>query len=192
MKLFFNSNKQKLTTRKPRECRSFVFTDKDIREYDYDISAGTYSDKICRGLKISVSRNGNHTFFYQNQKHSKVIGSIYNISVDKAREICNNINENEEEFNTEYDNIKINLYGYFQKYGPFPHHQLYLDALLEPEEEDPQKKIIALNKQVDTLVTLNDHYLAENEYLRNTLAQIRAIIADVDKKDEDDDDDNVA
>ena len=184
MKLFFNNNKEKLTTRKPKEDRTFIFSDKAVREYDYDVDAGTYSDRICKGLKISVSRNGNHSFFYSGPEHSKVIGSIYNISVDKAREICKNIKENEDEFNAEFDTIKLNLYGYFQKFGPYPHNLIIEDVT----EETIEEQIETLKKQVDILTTLNDRYLAENERLKNKLAQIH-ILADIE---EDEDDDNVA
>ena len=121
MKLFFNSNKGKLTTRKPRGSRSFAFTDKDVREMNYDPEARSYSDKLCPGLRIIVSPCGNHAYIYKNPQGSKVIGDIYSIDVKQAREIVNNIKENMPEFLSEYKSIKMNLFGYFQKYGPYPH-----------------------------------------------------------------------
>lgn len=184
MKIFFNSNKEKLTTRKPKEDRSFIFSDKNVREYDYDVDAGTYSDKICKGLKISVSRNGNHSFFYNGPEHSKVIGSIYNTSVDKAREICKNIKEHEDEFNAEFDTIKLNLYGYFQKFGPYPHNVVIEDVT----EESMEKQIETLKKQIETLTALNNHLYAENDWLWKLMNKIRELVPNK----EEDANDNVA
>lgn len=185
MKLFFNSNKEKLTIRKPKEDRSFIFTDKSVREYDYAMDARTYSDKICKGLKLSASCNGNHNFFYCGSQHLKVIGSIYNIGVDKAREICNNIKEHEDEFNAEFDNIKLNLYGYFQKYGPYPHKKI--ETVTEDTEEDVQEQIKSLQKQVETLTALNNHLYAENDWLWKLMDKIRESVPER-KENEDDND----
>lgn len=164
LKMF--SNGKKLTKRKPKESRSFIFTDKDVREYDYDLNAFTYSDKLYKGLRVSVSKYGNHSFIYQNCEHTKVIGSIYNISVDKAREIAKNLREYKDEYNADFDKITMSLYAWFQKYGPYPH------KLEEPETVDDTEE---LRKQIETLTTFNDRLHEENENLKNKLSKIRVI-----------------
>lgn len=73
--MFFNG--KKVVDTKPKECRKFIFTDESVRNYDYDSDAKSYTDSLCKGLRISISPKGNHSYFYQGDKHAKTIGSIY-------------------------------------------------------------------------------------------------------------------
>lgn len=151
--MFFNG--KKLTQRKPKESRSFMFTDKDVREYEYDLDATTYSDKGCRGLRISVSQNGNHNFIFQDLKVCKTIGSIYSVSVKQAREIVQNIKDNYPEFLEERPNINLNLFAYFQKYGNYPHKHEGTKVILSDENSSLKKKIKILQEEIDRLQDVN-------------------------------------
>ena len=174
MKLFFNEKKEKVTEHKPNEKRSFAFTDKEVRNLPCDLKVA-YSDTLCPGLRVMVSHCGNHSYIYKAAEGSKVIGSIYSISLKQAREIVNNIRENRDEYLSEFKNIKMHLFGYFQKFGPYPHEKLD-KADIEDDQKGLKDYIETLRAENDKLVERNIKLNEENEYLTNMLTRIRDII----------------
>lgn len=152
--MFFNG--KKLTQRKPKESRSFMFTDKEVRNHEYDLSATTYSDKGCKSLRISISRNGNHNFVFQDSKVCKSIGSIYTVSVKQARDIVSNIKNNYPEFLEERSEIKLNLFNYFQKFGEFPHKHQGTSVILSDENTSLKEKIRELEEELHRLEKENE------------------------------------
>lgn len=161
--MFFNKRKN--------ECRTFVFTDKDIRSGNFDSKeCGTYSDKLCKGLRLSVSEYGNHSYMYQTTHQgkciSKVIGNIFGVTIKEARDIVNNIRENKAEFIEELPNIKLSLSAYFSKYGKFPHKVAGTETILSDENSSLKQKIKDLEKEIDGLRDMNVKLVARLDTVR--------------------------
>lgn len=148
MKMFFNG--KKITKRKSRQSRKFVFSDKQCREMEYD-DARYWSDSLCKGLRIVLSKFNNHTYQFQFEGGSKVIGSVFAVSVKDAREIINNIRQNMDEFMEELPNIKMPLAGYFKKYGMFPHKPQGTAVIISDENASLKQKIKDLEKEIENL-----------------------------------------
>lgn len=163
--MFFNG--KKLTTRKPNEKRSFVFTDKEVRSLPTDLKVA-YSDEHCPGLRVMASSCGNHSYIYKAAEGSKVIGNIYSISLKQAREIVNNIKENRDEYLSECKSIKMNLFGYFQKFGPYPHKKL--------ERTDVEDNTKELKNLVEQLRLSNHALEEENKRLNDMVTRITDIV----------------
>lgn len=153
--------------------RKFVFTDKECRELQFDdrVKNTTYTDSLCRCLRIMVSKYGNHSYMYQKFKGSKVIGNVFAVTVKEAREIVKNIEENYDEYIQVAPTIKMPLSAYFKKYGAFPHkevEEVHSDSY-EARIESMQQDIDILTKQIKVL---ND----ENDILTQKLINIREIV----------------
>lgn len=170
--MFFN--KGKITERKSRESRSFEFTDKACREYDAsnDYEGATCSDKLCKNLRMYVSRQGNHTFFFQDMQASRTIGSVYMVTVKEAREIVNNIRENKEEFYKEVPTITIPLAAYIRKYGKYPHKPQGTDVIISDENLSLKQKIKDLQVEIDSLQKQVEDLQEKNISLSSRLSTI--------------------
>lgn len=151
--MFFNSNKGKLTTRKPKESRKFEFTDNFCRKYEMeDWRDGTIlTDSLCKNLTMYISQYGNHTYNFTSSKGSRVIGSVHTVTVKEARDIVHNIQENLDEFLQELPTIKTPLVFYFRKYGMFPHTPHSTEVIISDENASLKKKIKDLEKEIERL-----------------------------------------
>lgn len=174
--MFFNRNK--ITERSPKAKCSFEFTDKFCRNVDPADYEGnkTLSDKLCKNLRLTISHVGNHSYSYQSEKISKVIGNVYQISIKDARRIAQNLNENKEEFLKDSPNIKLPLYAYFQKFGEYPHQPKGTEVIISNENaslKDKIKKLQAENESLSSLVkTLKD----VNTQLVSRMDSIRKLV----------------
>lgn len=177
--MFFNG--KKITQRAPNAKRSFEFTDKFCRNFDAgDEEIKSLSDKLCKNLRMSVSKNGNHSFMYQNVGTSRVIGSVYQMTVKEAREIVNNINQNRDEFMREAPNIKIPLVAYFQKYGKFPHQPNGTEVVISNENASLKEKIKDLQVEVEKLQSQVQILIQDNRKYHSRLLTIKNVVGEID------------
>lgn len=180
--MFFNG--KKITQRAPNAKRSFEFTDKFCRNFDAgDEEIKTLSDKLCKNLRMSVSKSGNHSFMYQGMTASKVIGSVYQMTVKEAREIVNNINQNRDEFMREFPNIKLPLVAYFQKYGKFPHKPNGTEVVISNENASLKEKIKDLQAENESLKAEIQTLSEENRKYYSRLITIKKVVGGVYEED---------
>lgn len=174
--MFFNKGKS--TNRAPKTSCAYEFTDKfcrNLNSADYEGNK-TLSDKLCKNLRVTISHTGNHSYAYQAEKKSKVIGSVYQISIKDARAIAQNINENKEEFIREVPNIKIPLYAYFQKFGKFPHKPKGTEVIISNENVSLKEKIKNLQTENAVLLSQVNELKGTNELLQKKLKSIEDIV----------------
>lgn len=135
---------------------------------------------------MSVSKSGNHSFMYQGTIASKVIGSVYQMTVKEAREIVNNINQNRDEFMREFPNIKLPLVAYFQKYGKFPHKPNGTEVVISNENASLKEKIKDLQAENESLKAEIQKLSEENRKYHNRLITIKKVVGEAyDDTDED-------
>jgi hypothetical protein len=174
--MFFN--KKKITERAPRGNCSFEFTDKfcrNIKPEDYEGSK-TLSDKLCKNLRLSISSIGNHSYSYQSEKISKVIGSVYQISIKDARKIAQNLNENKDEFLKAAKSIKLSMYAYFQKFGAYPHKPKGTEVIISDENVSLKEKIKELQAENENLLSLVKTLKEVNTQLVSRMDSIRKLV----------------
>lgn len=174
--MFFNRNK--ITERTPKAKCSFEFTDKfcrNINPEDYEGSK-TLSDKLCKNLRLTISHIGNHSYSYQSEQISKVIGSVYQISIKDARKIAQNLNENKEEFKKEYKSIKLSMYAYFQKFGMYPHKPKGTEVIISDENVSLKEKIKKLQAENESLSSLVKTLKEVNTQLVSRMDSIRKLV----------------
>jgi hypothetical protein len=174
--MFFNKNK--ITERTPKGKCSYEFTDKFCRNIDAEDYEGskTLSDKLCKNLRLTISHVGNHSYSYQSEKISKVIGSVYQISIKDARRIAQNLNENKEEFLKDAPNIKLSMYAYFQKFGEYPHHPKGTEVVISKENSSLKEKIKELQTENAVLLSQVNELKGTNELLQKKLKSIEDIL----------------
>lgn len=174
--MFFNRNK--ITEHTPKGKCSYEFTDKFCRNIDpadYEGSK-TLSDKLCKNLRLTISHVGNHSYSYQSEKISKVIGSVYQISIKDARRIAQNLNENKEEFLKDAPNIKLSMYAYFQKFGEYPHQPKGTEVVISKENSSLKEKIKELQTENAVLLSQVNELKGTNELLQKKLKSIEDIL----------------
>lgn len=139
---------------------SFMFTNKDVRELtkkdDYRI-VDIYYDDGCPNLILQISRT-EKSFVYRYANNTKRIGNVYQVSVEEARKIVRNINDNKEEFMSLNIPKRYTIFDDFQKNGYLPRKKNEgLDeikgtaTILSSENISLKKKIKELEEQVATL-----------------------------------------
>ena len=177
--MFFNRNK--ITERTPNAKCSFEFTDnfcRNINPEDYEGSKAL-SDKLCKNLRLTISQTGNHSYSYQSEKISKVIGSVYQISIKDARKIAQNLNENKEEFRKEAKSIKLSMYAYFQKFGMYPHKPKGTEVIISDENVSLKEKIKELQAENESLKAEIQKLSEENRKYQSRLITIKKVVGEV-------------
>lgn len=149
--------------------RKFAFTEKSVKEICEGESDISYTDTICKGLKlISGSRgNGGYHFQYFNPETGsmsmKVIGNIFRVPLEQARAIVRNIQSNFNEFiNNPLDRCDT-LAADFTKNGYYPRKKAEslqgTETILSDENASLKRKIKELEQ--------------EKEELQNTIVRLR-------------------
>ena len=67
----------------------FTFTNKNVRELR---DCGYFYDAICPHLTVRVSRTG-QSYFFISQELKKLIGNVYEVTVEDARKVAQNVND---------------------------------------------------------------------------------------------------
>ena len=110
-------------TRKTRMgSKTLMFTNKLVRELYQSEGVGEWRDAACSHLTVKTTPIGYSNFYYNNcsDGNKKIIGSVYKVSVEKAREIVNNIDENYEEFLETPVPSRHDLFNDFETNGYYP------------------------------------------------------------------------
>lgn len=148
------------------EKRSFVFTEKELKEKMYNGEKIIYTDSACPCLCCLSLKDGNGAYTIQatiNSKlYRKVIGNLYRVSLENARDIVRNILENKEEFSK--NNLKRceSLVEDFKKNGFYPRKkpEIKLDEeYLFGEIERLKQENALLNKKlkaIENIVLFNE------------------------------------
>ncbi len=149
----------------------FTFTNKNVRELrDY----GCFYDAVCPRLAVNVSRTSS-SYFFICQVFKKRIGNVYEVTVENARQIAQNINENiEEVLKTEFHK-RINLARDFAENGYFPRKKI------ESSPDTGTNKVLsaenlALNEKVRELTEENNHLGIQVNLLRDMINKIEDVI----------------
>lgn len=140
--------------------KTFIFTNKDVRELtkadDYRI-VDVYYDDGCPNLILQISRT-EKSFIYRYANFTKRIGSVYQVSVEEARKIVHNINDNKEEFMSLNIPKRYTIFDDFQKNGYLPRQKNeVLDeikgtaTILSAENISLKKKIKELEEKIAEL-----------------------------------------
>lgn len=110
-------------TRKSRiGSKTIMFTNKLVRELYQSEGVVEWRDAACSHLTVKTTPIGYSNFYYNNcsDGNKKIIGSVYKVSVEKAREIVNNIDENYEEFLETPVPSRHDLFNDFETNGYYP------------------------------------------------------------------------
>lgn len=84
-------------------------------------------------LVLCVSPYEKRSLYYKRRGYIKLIGDIHEVTVEKAREITKNIDQNfEEVMNTEFQD-RIPLCREYAKNGAFPRKQKVVEARIDKE-----------------------------------------------------------
>lgn len=148
--------------------RQFAFTEKDVKakcEFEKGIS---YTDSLCPNLLVYSGKDGNGSYrvavCLNSKYYQKVIGSVYRVPLDYAREIVRNIQENREEFVENLDSLGRydSLYADFKKNGFYPRKKLEIkldEEFLLGEIERLKAENELLNKKlkaIENIVLFNE------------------------------------
>ena len=149
--MFFN--KGKITNTKPRQKRTFAFTDKECRNMTLPEGIGQemYTDELCPNLTLVLSKNGNHSYTFRRHDGCKTIGAVWAVTVKEAREIANNIRENYPEFKKERKDIKMPMFAYFKIAGKYPHQPNGTEIIISDENASLKQKIKELQEEIARL-----------------------------------------
>lgn len=160
-----------MSERRPYESKKFAFTDKECREMELDGNSNpnTYTDSLCKNLKLFIYDTGYNSYVFHNKYGSKVIGSVFSISIKEAREIVKNIKDNLEEYKQELPNIKTDLFTYLKRNGFFPHQPKGTKVIISDENASLKQKIKDLQAEVEELKQ-------DNKRMAGHLLAIRKIV----------------
>ena len=83
--------------------RQFAFTDKEVKaRCEEDNGKIEYTDSLCTGLNMITGKYGNGSYAfstsYKGKCLKKIIGNVWRMSVEEARDIVRNIQANKDEF----------------------------------------------------------------------------------------------
>lgn len=149
----------------------FTFTNKNVRELrDY----GRFYDAVCPHLAVTVSRTSSN-YFYISKEFKKLIGNVYEITVENARQIAQNINENIEEVLKTELSKRISLARYFAENGYFPCKKI------ESSPDTGTNKILsvenlALKEKIKELTEENNCLGRQVNLLRDMINKIEDVI----------------
>lgn len=149
----------------------FTFTNKNVRELR---DCGYFYDAICPHLTVRVSRTG-QSYFFISQELKKLIGNVYEVTVEDARKVAQNVNENfEEVLKTKFPK-RINLVRDFAENGYFPRKKI------ESSPDTGTNKILsaenlALKEKVKELTEENNCLGRQVNLLRDMINKIEDVI----------------
>ena len=149
----------------------FTFTNKIVRELR---DCGYFYDAICPHLTVRVSRTGSSYYFFS-QEFKKLIGNVYEVTIENARQIAQNINENfGEALNTKFPK-RINLARDFAENGYFPRKKI------ESSADTGTNKIlsaenVALKEKIKELTEENNCLGRQVNLLRDMINKIEDVI----------------
>lgn len=149
----------------------FTFTNKNVRELRM---CGYFYDAVCPHLTVKVLKSGS-SYFFISQQLKKLIGNVYEVTVDDARQIAQNINENfGEALNTEFPN-RINLARDFAENGYLPRKKI------ESSPDTGTNKILsaentALKEKIKELTEENNCLGRQVSLLRDMVNKIEDVI----------------
>lgn len=110
-------------TRKTRiGSKTIMFTNKLVRELYQSEGVGEWRDAACSHLTVKTTPIGYSNFYYNNcsDGNKKIIGNVFKVSLEKAREIVNNIDENYQEFLETPVPLRHDLFNDFETNGYYP------------------------------------------------------------------------
>lgn len=150
------------------EKRRFAFTEKEVKA-KCELGEGIdYTDSLCPNLLIHSNKDGLGSYkvalTYKGKYYQKVVGSIYRVSLDYARDICKNIQENKQEFLENLDSLgkRHLLYQDFKENGFYPRKKPEIkldDEFLLGEIERLKAENELLNKKlkaIENIVLFNE------------------------------------
>lgn len=174
-------NGKSLSERRPYESRKFAFTDKECREMESDGTSNpnTYTDSLCKNLKLFIYDTGYNSYVFHNKYGTKVIGSVFSISIKEAREIVKNIKDNMEEYKQELPNIKTDLFTYLKRNGFFPHQPKGTEAIISDENASLKQKIKDLQAENESLKAEIQKISEENRKYHSRLMTIKKVVSEV-------------
>ena len=106
-----------------------------------------WRDSIEPSLYLYVSPYEKRSLFYKHHKFIKLIGDVHEVTVDRAREIARNVDENIDEVkNTEFQD-RIPLCRDFAKNGAFPRKE-------KAEAEDARVDREAIAHEINQAMTI--------------------------------------
>lgn len=149
----------------------FTFTNKNVRELR---DCGYFYDAICHHLTVRVSRTGSSYYFFSNE-FKKLIGNVYEVTVEDARKVAQNVNENfKEVLKTKFPK-RINLVRDFAENGYFPRKKI------ESSPDTGTNKILsaenlALKEKIKELTEENNSLGRQVNLLRDMINKIEDVI----------------
>ncbi len=160
-----------------KQPKKFEFTDYNVKKINCprDVSMLVFKDTVKPHLALVAYRDTNNIMFAHMFKNKlKMIGMIDEMSVEEARKITKNIDENYEEFSLTLiphktsikDDIKVN--GFFPRNGVFKG----TETVLSDENASLKEKIKELNNEIDELKKSIKPLKMENLELREILQTI--------------------
>ena len=143
--------------RRTYEKKNLILTEEIVKKLEREEGrpTTTYSDALCRGLRVYVGKGTNSSYCFQNTKVCKTIGNIYNVSLKEAREIVFNIKENLDEFYKNVPERCCDLYIDFKKNGFYPRKKVEdfhgTETVLSQENASLKEKIKDLEQERENL-----------------------------------------
>lgn len=125
--------KKETETRLVRKGKAtHFFTEKFVRELPCTNDTFTeVRDLKVGNLTLRVTPKGSRTYYYRRattKKFMKCIGTIYEVTLEQARLIATNVDNNFEEFSKDKIDIRIPLCRYLKDTGFYPHKKLSTDT----------------------------------------------------------------
>lgn len=155
--------------------KKFAFTEKEIKEKCQLFVQDTFSDTLCKGLRLVTFETGMGSYVLylyspgSQRVVAKVIGSVYRVSLETARKIANNVKDNYAEFLKTPKQNRRTLFEDFEKNGYYPRKIKGTEVILSDENGSLKQKIKELEGEVSRLQE-------ENIVLKSRLDTIRNLV----------------
>lgn len=132
---------------------TFMFTNKNARELakkDNGTITDIYYDDGCPHLSLNISATGN-VYIYRGKKVEKMIGNVWRVSVEEARKIAHNIDDNKEEFLSLNIPKRYTIFDDFQKNGYLPRQKNEVIDKIKSTATALSSENISLKKKIKEL-----------------------------------------
>lgn len=171
-----------------KQAKKFEFTDVNIKKLNRpkDVSMVVYSDTVAPRLVCVVYRDVKHKIYaHLYNKKMKMIARTDEISVEDARSIAYNINENYDEFLNTHIAARESVAEDIKQHGFFPRNKRGTEVILSDENSSLKDKIKELSETVRQLQKenlemkelLNEINHARRSYL-NSLRRIDLMLGE--------------
>lgn len=158
-----------------KQSKKFEFTDYNVKKLNRpkDVSMVVYTDTVAPHLVCVVYRDSKHKIFcHLYGRKMKMIARTDDISVEEARKITRNIDENYEEFCNTPIQARVSVFEDMKANGFFPRKRKGTEVILSDENQSLKEKINELNGEIASLKEMIKPLKAENVKLRELLNDV--------------------